>query len=188
MKSLSPQRGGGRDDHGEAVRFFAGMIALAFLGAAVASAEGIWDNENLLADRPVRKHDLITVVRKAKEPAAKTPAEPDPQQDTDPAPKPDKEAEPAEKIAETETPFGDRFTARVIEVLPNGNLVLEARQEIREGETITEFVFSGEVSADAVSEDRTAPYHRVGETRIAETVRISGKKAQSRKESKGRRK
>lgn len=58
------------------------------------------------------------------------------------------------------------IAARVIEVLPNGNLVIEARREIR-GEGRTRVVrFAGEVDRRDVSDERVVRFDRVADARV----------------------
>ncbi len=148
----------------------AALVAALLTAAAAARAEGLWDGENLLADRKVVEHDLVTVVAPA-EPAddaagsgknAKT--------DGKPAVWPAPSTAPSlhDRVVRR---LGRRFTARVIEALPHGNLAIESQTVTVRDDTITETVFIGEVRARDVAEDRTAPLSRVGQILLSVTTR-----------------
>jgi flagellar L-ring protein precursor FlgH len=59
-----------------------------------------------------------------------------------------------------------RITARVIDVLPNGNLRIEARKERRINEELTAMTLTGEVRIDDVSEDMVVLSDRVADLKL----------------------
>ncbi len=62
--------------------------------------------------------------------------------------------------------FTARITAEVIEVLPNGNLVLEARSQIKMDEEVSTMKVTGTCSPDAVSPANTVLSHNLHDLKI----------------------
>lgn len=62
--------------------------------------------------------------------------------------------------------FTARITAEVIEVLPNGNLVLEARSRIKMDEEVSTMKVTGTCSPDAVSPANTVLSHNLHDLKI----------------------
>ncbi len=59
-----------------------------------------------------------------------------------------------------------RITARVIDILPNGNLRIEARKERRINEELTAMTLTGEVRIDDVSPEMTVLSDRVADLKL----------------------
>jgi flagellar L-ring protein precursor FlgH len=165
------------------------LLLLVFLTSFAARPESIWDSENLIADRRYKVHDLITIIIKEQSQArtsSTAEAKRGSIRDLDlidffnvkgagfkegPSTRPairyryqserDKEGEITHK-----EDFTARITARVIEVLPNGNLVFEARKAVRIGEEESTIVFSGEVRPQDISESNTVVSDYVADARI----------------------
>ncbi len=62
--------------------------------------------------------------------------------------------------------FTARITAEVIEVLPNGNLVLEARSQIKMDEEVSTMKVTGTCSPDAVTPANTVLSHNLHDLKI----------------------
>jgi flagellar L-ring protein precursor FlgH len=62
--------------------------------------------------------------------------------------------------------FTARITAEVIEVLPNGNLVLEARSQIKMDEEVSTMKVTGTCSPDAVTPANTVFSHNLHDLKI----------------------
>ncbi len=62
--------------------------------------------------------------------------------------------------------FTARITAEVIEVLPNGNLVLEARSQIQMDEEVSTMKVTGTCSPDAVTPAKTVLSHNLHDLKI----------------------
>ena len=59
-----------------------------------------------------------------------------------------------------------RIAAEVVDVLPNGNVVLEARKSIRSNRDVWEYTLTGTLSSDKVNRDLTAVSEDVANLRI----------------------
>jgi len=66
-----------------------------------------------------------------------------------------------------EDDFSTRITAEVIEVLPNGNLVLEARTEIRTDEEVSRIKVTGTCRGEDVSSANTVTSSQIHDLRIS---------------------
>lgn len=62
--------------------------------------------------------------------------------------------------------FEAQLTAEVVEVLPNGNLVLEARKEVRVSEELSTLVFTGVVRPQDVRPDNTVLSDKVAREQV----------------------
>ena len=60
-----------------------------------------------------------------------------------------------------------RLAGEITQVLPNGNLVLIARQEVRVNSELRELQVSGIVRPQDIASDNTVPHDRLAEARIA---------------------
>ncbi len=60
-----------------------------------------------------------------------------------------------------------RLAGEITQVLPNGNLVLVARQEVRVNSELRELQVSGIVRPQDIASDNTVPHDRLAEARIA---------------------
>jgi flagellar basal body L-ring protein FlgH len=108
-------------------------LAAVVLFGIRASAEGLWGSENLIGERRIEVGDVVTIVVA--------------------------EARPEGDARTTgESPGGQavEVAARVVKVLPNGNLVLEARMRLGEGSLL----LSGEVARADVSSEGTVRLSR----------------------------
>ena len=164
-------------------------LLILFVSLAV-EPESIWQDENMIADRKYRVNDLVTIIIKEQSQArtkSTSGAKRSHIRDLDlidffavrgrgfregsPSTRPairyryqserDKEGELTHK-----EDFTARLTARIVEVLPNGNLVFEARKTIRIGEEESTIVFSGEVRPQDTSDDNTVLSDYVADARI----------------------
>lgn len=165
-------------------------VLLPILITCSARTESIWDSENMIGDRKFRVHDLITVVIDEQSEArteGTQEAERSSVRDLDlidffgvrgrgmqagndstrPA---IRYRYSAERDKEGEITHREDFTAkvtgRVVEVLPNGNLVFEARKSIRIGEEMSTIIFSGEVRPQDISESNTVHSDFVADAHI----------------------
>ncbi len=66
-----------------------------------------------------------------------------------------------------------RIAAEVVDVLPNGNVVLEARKQIRDNKAVFEYTLTGTIAAEKVNRDMTALSEDVAALKIEK--RTSGK-------------
>ena len=174
-----------------AAAVFLGLSVL----AGTALGEDIWGSENLIADKEIEKYDLITVVIKEKSKTStttETETEESAELDTSvskwftieggatnlrvnpttagsklPAVRGShgRERENDGEVEHTES-FEARITARVIEILPNGNLVIEARKTVSIGEEESTLIFTGEVRREDVADDNTVDSDRVADAPI----------------------
>ncbi len=170
------------------------LCAVAFL-AEGAAAQGLWGPENLVGDRKIGKYDLVTVVIREKSrttTTTETETAEESQLDTAvtqwftnqgtavrPQANPttatsqmpsargghSRERENEGEISHAET-FEARITARIIEIMPNGNLVLEARKSVHVGEEESTLIFTGEVRRKDVADDNTIDSDRVADAQI----------------------
>jgi len=171
----------------------AALMVLVLGGQSVA--QSIWKSENLIADRKVKKYDLITVVIREKSKTS-TSTETDTEENSDldtavakwftvngpvtnmravptdttsklPAARlsHERERDNEGEVEHTES-FEARITARVIEIMPNGNLVLEARKTVIVGEETSTLIFTGEVRRKDVKDDNTVDSDRVADAQI----------------------
>lgn len=71
-------------------------------------------------------------------------------------------------ISEMETVGGVQFriTARVVDIRPNGNLVLEARKEVVDNEEVWEQRLTGEVRPEDIAPDNTVFSEKLADLRI----------------------
>ncbi len=71
-------------------------------------------------------------------------------------------------ISEMETTGGVQFriTARVVDIRPNGNLVLEARKEVVDNEDVWEQRLTGEVRPEDIAPDNTVFSEKLADLRI----------------------
>lgn len=166
------------------------LLAVLLLTTLTARPESIWDNENMIANRKYRVHDLVTIIVKEQTRAQTRDTSDVRRRSTHDLDlldffgikgrgfrdgggagrrairyqyeaKRDKEGELTHR-----EDFTARLTARIIEVLPNGNLVLEARKTVRIGEEESTVVFSGEVRPRDVSLANTVLSDYVADARI----------------------
>ena len=137
--------------------------------ASVVRGEGLWNDENLLSDRPVSEHDLVTVTSPKPSPAIVA---------GDEKGKASAARKPLSLRDRIVRRLGRRFTARVIETLPNGNLVLESQTVTVRNDVAVETLLIGEIRRQDVSEDRTVPLDRVSEIRFSVRVHREEKKAE----------
>ncbi len=74
-------------------------------------------------------------------------------------------------ISETETVGGVQFriTARVVDIRPNGNLVLEARKEINDNEDTWEQRLTGEVRPEDIAPDNTVFSEKLADLRVTKS-------------------
>ena len=144
------------------------LLVVAFGGTASVLADEIWGAANLLADRPILKNDLVTVIRPVKAQKAK-PINGDEKNKTTPTSKTGSDKN-ADALAQVDL-LPERLTTRVIQVLPNGNLVLEGRRETRMKRKIKTVVFLGEVRAREVTEKRTVRFDRISGVKVSVSVR-----------------
>lgn len=63
--------------------------------------------------------------------------------------------------------FDFRVAASVMQILPNGNLVILGRQEVRMNFEIRELVVSGVVAPSEIASDNTVGLHKIAEARIS---------------------
>jgi len=171
----------------------AALMVLVLGGQSVA--QSIWKSENLIADRKVKKYDLITVVIREKSKTS-TSTETDTEENADldtavakwftvngpvtnmravptdtssklPAARlsHERERDNEGEVEHTES-FEARITARVIEIMPNSNLVLEARKTVIVGEETSTLIFTGEVRRKDVKDDNTVDSDRVADAQI----------------------
>jgi flagellar L-ring protein precursor FlgH len=168
------------------------MVALAGLVLPIGSvmSESIWGSENLIGDRAFKVHDLISIVIREQNQASTkddTNTKREVSRDLDlidffglrgrgfkegsgsgrPAIRLRSETE-RDKTGEIKhkEQFTARITARIVEILPNGNLVFEARKTIRIGEEESTILFSGEVRPRDIKEDNTVVSDNVADARI----------------------
>lgn len=156
----------------------------------------IWGRENLLADRTFKTHDLVTIVIREKSKTSTkletdyaksnslgldiakafsikgtgdggltyeplTTGSKKPELDL----KFDSKREGSGEVKSQDT-FEARVTAEVIEVLPNGQLVLEARKRLTTGEATVTLALTGRIRPEDVSSDNTVDSDRVADPRI----------------------
>ena len=169
-----------------AVFVLAGLV----LPAGLCRSESIWGSENLIGDKEYRVHDLISIIIKEVSQAETkndTSTEKDNSRDLDLLDffgvkgsgfkEGNTSSRPAiryrHNVQRTKTgairhkeQFTARITARIVEVLPNGNLVFEARKTVRIGEEESTIVFSGEVRPEDVDADNTVRSDNVADARI----------------------
>lgn len=74
-------------------------------------------------------------------------------------------------ISESETVGGVQFriTARVVDIRPNGNLILEARKEITDNEDVWEQRLTGEVRPEDIAPDNTVFSEKLADMRISKS-------------------
>lgn len=108
------------------------LTATAASGADAPGGSGLWKGPDLLAPPVIEAGDTVTVVLSAPAAAAKAKARPAP-------------GLPRE------------LAARVVKVLPNGNLVLEARASVGEGYVL----LGGEVARVHIDAGRRTPVARL---------------------------
>ena len=70
-----------------------------------------------------------------------------------------------------------RIAAEVVDVLPNGNVVLEARKSIRNNRDVWEYTLTGTIAAEKIARDMTAISEDIAAVRISK--RSTGKVARS---------
>jgi len=153
-------------------------------------SESIWGAENLIGDKVFEVHDLISIVIKEQNQAATkddTTIRRDSNKDLDLLDffgargraftqgsnnadsaihyRYRSDATKSGEIKHKES-FTARITARIVEVLPNGNLVFEARKTIRIGEEESTLIFSGEVRPQDVNDDNTIQSDNVADARL----------------------
>jgi flagellar L-ring protein precursor FlgH len=159
-----------------------------------AGEDSIWGSSNMLADRQVKEHDLITIVIRETN-SASTSLETQYEKDfqlklgigkafnvkadkgltyeplTAASKKPEldishnRKHEGEGEIKHQEK-FEARVTAEVIEVMPNGDLMLEARKRVSIGEERSELVLTGRVRPQDVRSDNTVESDRVADSHI----------------------
>ncbi len=154
----------------------------------------IWGGGNLLAEKGFSQHDLVTIVIKetsktgtkmdttydrkssvnldiAKAFNLKTDGGLSYEPLTSTSRKPeldisaDRKHEGSGEI-KTQDSFTANVTAEVIEILPNGQLMLEARKRIKIGEETTTLVLTGRCRPQDVSSDNTVQSDRVADPNI----------------------
>ena len=154
------------------------FLLVAFCGRAMAA--DLWDGKNILADRRLKKHDLVTIFRAAPKKKRGSPVECQCRKKSEPAsPAATRSAKGSGKKesgqdAAVVAPInavavfgGWSFTARVAQVLPNGNLILEAETRRVQGRVRTQIRFSGLVAAEDVSAERRVALEKIGDVRLA---------------------
>jgi flagellar basal body L-ring protein FlgH len=125
------------------------LLACALLSMPARAAGKLWGDENLLAGAPLRVNDIVTII------VAKT--RPDAQADGKAAKEWTSGKTPG-AVVETLT----QIAARVVKVLPNGAISLEARARVGGGTIL----LGGETSRQDVSVDRTVPLSRLADLAI----------------------
>ncbi|MBN1808747.1 MAG: flagellar basal body L-ring protein FlgH [Planctomycetes bacterium] len=166
------------------------VLSSLVLPAGICRPDSIWGSENMIGDKTYRVHDLISIVIKE---ASQAQTENDTSTEKDSSRDLDlidffglkgrglKEDNPSSRPAiryrhslqrtkngeiRHKEQFTARITARIVEVLPNGNLVFEARKTVRIGEEESTIVFSGEVRPQDVDADNTVYSDNVADARI----------------------
>jgi len=163
---------------------------------APANPGSIWGGGNLMADRSFSKHDLVTIsIREQSTANTKLEAQYDKKNDlsleiakafslertpgggvsyrplTSTSKKPELDIQSERKhdtsgeIKHKET-FQAQVTAEVIEILPNGQLVLEARKRVKIGEEESTLVLTGRCRPQDVRTDNTVDSDRVADPHI----------------------
>jgi flagellar L-ring protein precursor FlgH len=172
----------------------AAAAAILAMAESAAVAQGIWGNQNLIADRKIRKYDLVTVVvREKSKTSTSTDTKTEEKADLDTAvtkwfnvegslakPKTqkadsanlpaaagshDRKRDNEGEINQSST-FEARLTARIIEILPNGDVVIEARKTVTVGEEESTLIFTGEVRRQDIKDDNTVESDRVADAQI----------------------
>jgi len=166
------------------------ILAALVLPNGLCRSESIWGSENLIADHKYNVHDLISIIIKEQsQMATKNDTnvtknnsrgmdlldffgargtgfqEGNDSNNSAIRYRHNLQRQTSGEIKHKES-FTARITARIVEVLPNGNLVFEARKTVRIGAEESTIVFSGEVRPQDIQEDNTVSSDFVADARI----------------------
>jgi flagellar L-ring protein precursor FlgH len=163
--------------------------------AELRGEDSRWGKRNPISDREIRVHDLVTIVIKESSNTSST-LETEYSKDTELtleipkafSVKSDKGSTTYEPLtASSKRPeldishgrktegkgdlqhkekFEARVTAEVIEIMPNGDLVLEARKRVTMGEDQSELILTGRIRPGDVRSDNTVESDRVADSHI----------------------
>lgn len=158
-----------------------------------AGEDSIWKTSaNLLTRKAVKEHDLITIIIKERSKTS-TKMETDIEKSTElslsmakaislqrtkngvtykPSTKtPELDIKHSRKLEGdgeiiTDTKFEARLTAEIIEILPNGDCIIEARKRVTIGEEQTTLIITGRIRPEDIKTDNTVDSDRVADSHI----------------------
>jgi flagellar L-ring protein precursor FlgH len=172
-----------------------GAVPAAAQQTPAGNPGSLWGGGNLLAEKGFSRHDLVTIViRESAKTGTKMDTTYDrstsvslevakafdlktdkgglgykPLTATSKKPEIDLKGERTHEGSgeiKSDTQFSARITAEVIEILPNGQLVLEARKRVKIGEETSNLVLTGRIRPEDVASDNTVQSDRVADPHI----------------------